>query len=52
MNFEEEFYNSNLDALARDYRKRYNNGLITSAELKKILLAIQAEDRRRKGGKK
>ncbi len=45
--FQEVLYISNLERMASDYRKRYNNGIITSIELQRALLAIQRERERR-----
>lgn len=50
--FQEELYISNLERMASDYRKRYNNGIITSIELQRALLAIQRESERRKKGRR
>lgn len=47
----EELYNSNLEEMKEAYKKRYNNGLLSSSELKKALLAIQREQERRKKGR-
>lgn len=38
---------SDLEDLAKLYRQRYNNGLLTSSQLKDALLAIQREVTRR-----